>query len=110
MPSEDLHRRTQEFRAALDFTADATGFSARLIEKDYWCSLILRELFADESTPLVFKGGTLLSKAFAGFDRLSEDLDFTISTGSEVKRSVRSKRAEQVKAELDAVAQKLGLR
>ena len=110
MPSEDIHHRPQEFRAALEFTAAETGFSSRLIEKDYWCSLILRELYADEGTPLVFKGGTLLSKAFAGFDRMSEDLDFTIPTGAAVKRSSRSKKAEQIKARLEAMTQKLGLR
>lgn len=109
MANNELHLRPQEFRAALDYTAAETGFSARLIEKDYWCSLILRGLFLDLDTPLVFKGGTLLSKAFAGFDRLSEDLDFAISTSTEVGRAARSRNAAKIEARLKAVASNLGL-
>jgi hypothetical protein len=71
MPTDLIHQRPNEFRAALDFTSAETGFSARLIEKDYWCSLVLGALFASSITALVFKGGTLLSKTYANFDRLS---------------------------------------
>jgi len=109
MRVERIHERPQEFKAALEFTAAETGFSARLIEKDYWCSLLLRELFTSANLPLVFKGGTLLSKAFAGFDRLSEDLDFTISTNDTVKRSTRSRNAKLVESDLARVGRVLGL-
>jgi predicted nucleotidyltransferase component of viral defense system len=106
----DLHLKPQEFQAALYYTAAETGFSPRLIEKDYWCSLILRELFIDKTTELVFKGGTLLSKAFTGFDRLSEDLDFTISTHSETRRTKRSFRAELIESKLSDIAIRLDLK
>ena len=53
--SSALHTRPGEMRAALEFTAAETGFSQRIIEKDYWCSLVLRELVED-SAGLVFKG------------------------------------------------------
>ena len=66
------------FREALAHSEAATGFTATLIEKDYYCSLILQYLFGRE-TSLVFKGGTCLSKIYADFYRLSEDLDFVIS-------------------------------
>lgn len=105
----DLHLRPNEFKAALAFTAAEKGFSARLIEKDYWCSLVLSALFSDKETPLVFKGGTLLSKAYAGFDRLSEDLDFSIPTNQGTSRSARSHKAEQIGRSVDAVANQLGL-
>ncbi|MFA5265710.1 MAG: nucleotidyl transferase AbiEii/AbiGii toxin family protein [Opitutaceae bacterium] len=105
----DLHLRPGEFQAALDFTAAETGFSARLIEKDYWCSLMLRELFAEGDLPLVFKGGTLLSKAYVGFDRLSEDLDFSVPTGPDSARSARSRIAKQIKRKIDSVAKTLGM-
>lgn len=110
MTEAEIHRRPGEFRAALEFTAAETGFSSRLIEKDYWCSLILRELFRIESLPLVFKGGTLLSKAFVGFDRLSEDLDFTLPTPATMTRSARSARAAAVEVEIDRTVRALGLR
>jgi hypothetical protein len=43
------------FRAAVSFTAQRTGFAARLIEKDYFCSVLL-EYLASASKDLVFKG------------------------------------------------------
>lgn len=110
MAGEYYHARPGQFGAALEFTAAQTGFSARLIEKDYWCSLILRELFASGDHPLVFKGGTLLSKAFAGFDRLSEDLDFTLPTPNDSTRSQRSRKARELQANLNVVVTALALR
>ena len=53
------------FREALSHTEAATGFTVNQIEKDYYCSLVLRYLF-QEKTSLVFKGGTCLSKGHAG--------------------------------------------
>ena len=109
MPTDLIHQRPNEFRAALDFTSAETGFSARLIEKDYWCSLVLEALFASSNTALVFKGGTLLSKTYANFDRLSEDLDFTVSTSAEIKRAQRSRHADALEAQFNQVAQSLAL-
>ena len=57
-----LHRENRAlFREAIRFTAAETGFVPRLIEKDYFCSVLLHELAALDS-PLTFKGGTLLAK------------------------------------------------
>ena len=67
------------FQLSIQQTAAETGFTAALIEKDYYCSLILKEIFLDRSHDLIFKGGTLLNKVNVGFYRLSEDLDFSIS-------------------------------
>jgi predicted nucleotidyltransferase component of viral defense system len=103
-----IHKRPQEFLAALEFTSAKTGFSSRLIEKDYWCSLALETLFST-ATPLVFKGGTLLSKAYAEFERLSEDLDFTIPTPPGTNRSERSQRAREIEAALERFRLAFGL-
>lgn len=67
----------EELRAAIEFTAEQTGFAPRLVEKDYFCSVILEALAVGDAS-LVFKGGTCLAKAHGGFSRLSEDLDFII--------------------------------
>jgi predicted nucleotidyltransferase component of viral defense system len=72
-----VHEDTARFAAALNFTAASSGFTARLVEKDYFCTLLLHDLVTPESG-LVFKGGTCLSKVHGEFYRLSEDLDFTI--------------------------------
>lgn len=44
MRSESFHEDPPVFRTAIGFTEAKTGFSGQLIEKDYYCSLILRDL------------------------------------------------------------------
>ena len=65
------------FREALSYSEAFTGFTASLIEKDYYCSLILHYFF-DRDTPLVFKGGTCLSKVYADFDSFNLDEAFDL--------------------------------
>jgi Nucleotidyl transferase AbiEii toxin, Type IV TA system len=94
--------KPREFQAAVEFTAAETGFVPALIEKDFWCSAVLWRLFANDDCPLVFKGGTLLSKAYVVFNRLSEDLDFTLPTVPATTRGRRRQRAEAIAASLTA--------
>ena len=86
----NFHKEKEKFLQSIRVTSNISGFSNVLIEKDYYCSLILKELFQPFHCPLVFKGGTLLNKAYVGFYRLSEDLDFSIP--DEPKISKREKR------------------
>lgn len=88
------------FREALTYTAAEMGFIARLIEKDYFCTVLLQYLAADWYG-LVFRGGTSLAKVHVGFYRLSEDLDFVIPTPVDVPRAERRRR---VAASKEAVA------
>jgi predicted nucleotidyltransferase component of viral defense system len=84
------------FREALAYSEATTGFTATLIEKDYYCSLVLQYFFDGDSS-LVFKGGTCLSKIYADFYRLSEDLDFIIPVTAVTSRSQRRVAIEPVK-------------
>lgn len=77
------------FRSAVSFTAKTTGFVPRLIEKDYFCTILL-EYFGRANETLVFKGGTCLAKVHANFYRLSEDLDFVVPLPTDASRSERS--------------------
>jgi predicted nucleotidyltransferase component of viral defense system len=92
------------FGEALKYTEATTGFTATLIEKDYHCSLILRRLFQKKG-PLVFRGGTCLSKVHAGFYRLSEDLDLVISVTAEATRALRSELADPLKSSFRELAE-----
>jgi predicted nucleotidyltransferase component of viral defense system len=91
------HEDAALFREALNYTAATTGFPARLIEKDYFCTVLLAFL-ANETDDLVFKGGTCLAKVHVGFYRLSEDLDFAISIPADAPRAKRSALAAPLKA------------
>ena len=92
----------EELREAIRFTGEETGFAPRLIEKDYFNSVIL-EALAEADVPLVFKGGTCLAKVYSGFFRLSEDLDFSIPTGLDSTRGARSRAIIPVKAIVDTL-------
>lgn len=52
-----------------------------IVEKDFWVSWVLGEIFSDSelSQSLCFKGGTSLSKGFSLIDRFSEDIDLILS-------------------------------
>ncbi|MBS3921158.1 MAG: nucleotidyl transferase AbiEii/AbiGii toxin family protein [Deltaproteobacteria bacterium] len=98
-----VHEDGDFFREALLYTANMTGLNSQLVEKDYFCSVLLSFLYSDESS-LVFKGGTCLSKVYGGFYRLSEDLDFMISTPSGSSRSLRRKTIEPLKKRIGRIS------
>lgn len=106
LPTESCryHEKTELFRDAITFTAGETGFGTKLIEKDYFCSLVLAFFYQNDSSSIVFKGGTALSKVHTDFYRLSEDLDFVIPLPSEATRAERSKAAEPYKDLMERLA------
>ena len=99
----ELHKQPKNFLAAIEHTAQITGFQPSLIEKDYYCSVILNHLSSRFSDSLIFKGGTLLAKGHAGFYRLSEDLDFTAPISSLSTRKQRSNRAKPFKSIINTI-------
>jgi len=92
-----VHEDRALFREAVLFTAGQTGLNANLIEKDYFCTVLLQYLYDQPDGPLIFRGGTCIGKVYADFYRLSEDLDFMISTPPEASISVRRKRMAPVR-------------
>ena len=104
------HDDKAAFVEAVRFTAGETQFSEALVEKDYFCSVILGEIFSSDAHELVFKGGTLLNKAHAGFYRLSEDLDFSIHVSKDVTRANRRAKMTPVKEQIAKIVKKLSFR
>lgn len=88
------------FRESLSYSEGATGFTASLIEKDYYCSLILHHIF-NQKIKLVFKGGTCLSKVYTDFYRLSEDLDLVIPVSVDTSRNQRRSEIKPIKGIFD---------
>lgn len=74
-----LHKENRElFRDVILLTSQKLEVSEDIVEKDYYVTLILKKLSSIEY-PIVFKGGTSLSKAFGVIDRFSEDIDITFT-------------------------------
>jgi hypothetical protein len=69
-------------RRARAFEQAALGQAGQdvVLEKDFWVSWLLGQLFSlPEIAPhLIFKGGTSLSKVFGVIDRFSEDIDLCL--------------------------------
>ena len=99
-PTINAHEDMALFREAVRFTAEESGFVPRLIEKDYFCTLLLAYLSEAAGDELVFKGGTCLTKVHSELYRLSEDLDYTIPVAADTPRSERSKQVEPLKLAL----------
>ena len=78
-----------------------TGFSSKLLEKDYHLTRILQKISEKKIKDLVFKGGTCLNKCYLGFYRLSEDLDFVYN------QDVKGKTKLQIKRILDGLRREL---
>jgi predicted nucleotidyltransferase component of viral defense system len=96
----NAHEDVALFREAVQFTAAESGFVPRLIEKDYFCTVLITYLSKEAGDDLVFKGGTCLTKVHSELYRLSEDLDYTIPVAVDAPRAERSRRVEPVKVAL----------
>ena len=74
-----LHKENRElFRDVSLLTSQKLEVSEDIVEKDYYVTSILKKL-SEIDYPIVFKGGTSLSKAFNVIDRFSEDIDITFT-------------------------------
>lgn len=75
-----LHEDRYAFLAILNQIHDSSGVRLDILEKDYYVSLLLRELAEKQKElPAFFKGGTALYKAQKSIRRFSEDIDLTVS-------------------------------
>ncbi len=74
-----LHKENKElFCDAILLASQKLEVGEDIVEKDYYVTLILKKLSAIKY-PVVFKGGTSLSKAFQVIERFSEDIDITFT-------------------------------
>lgn len=98
-----LHENKEQFLNILESVSKASKIQADLVEKDYYVSLILKEI-ATSSSKAVFKGGTSLSKALKVINRFSEDIDISFS------EHIGASRRKKLKYNVIApIADKLGL-
>jgi len=103
-----LHSNREEFLKVLERTSAQTGFPLRLLEKDYYITVVLSGIH-ELSRDLVFKGGTCLSKIYYSYYRLSEDLDFTLKLSGNYTRTTRSNAMKPVKEKLKPFLKNFGM-
>jgi predicted nucleotidyltransferase component of viral defense system len=75
----NLHVDAESFSALLEFINESTDIRLDVLEKDYYVTLLLKELSGRQDTiPAYFKGGTALYKALGSVRRFSEGIDLTV--------------------------------
>lgn len=71
-----LHNDYELFQEVISSTANSLSRPVSIVEKDYYVTMILKQLTLT-APECVFKGGTSLSKCHHVIDRFSEDIDIT---------------------------------
>ena len=92
-----LHLNQDAFRVLIEQVSERTGYRQDVIEKDYYVSMLLRELAQfqrDDGLPAYFKGGTALYKALHSVRRFSEDVDLSVDVQN-CSRTQGDKRLER---------------
>ena len=105
---EYLHKHKEEFINAVNLASECFHILPVIVEKDYYVTMILREL-TERQGFVVFKGGTSLSKCHKAIKRFSEDIDITID--SRLSQGQMKKLKEVIKdiaTELDLAIPNIG--
>ncbi|MCC5916420.1 MAG: nucleotidyl transferase AbiEii/AbiGii toxin family protein [Cryomorphaceae bacterium] len=114
-----LHENKELFQDAVIATSQQKGIREINIEKDYWVTYALYNIFKNEiGKETVFKGGTALSKCFNLIQRFSEDIDLVVlrkesETANQLKNKIKkiSKCVSDVlpETEIDGITNKVGM-
>ena len=99
-----LHHDKDIFKDVLAQVSLDTGIALNMLEKDYYVTMVLRELVKRDHN-FIFKGGTSLSKCFHCISRFSEDIDLCYENYD--KLSIGKKR--KIKSTIVQVCEDLGL-
>ena len=98
-----LHENKEEFANAVNLASEYFRVLPIIVEKDYYVTMILREL-SKRLGFVVFKGGTSLSKCHKAIKRFSEDIDIAFS--NELTQGQR----KHLKNEIKTILSKIGIR
>src|SRR3712207_6471631 len=99
---EYLHKYKEGFINAVNLASEYFHILPVIAEKDYYVTMILREL-SEQQEFVVFKGGTSLSKCHKAIKRFSEDIDITIDT------RLSQEQMKKLKEVIKDIAAELGL-
>ena len=105
----NLHSNKEYLQNAILATAQLLDIREIYVEKDYWVTVALYEIFHSYiGDQVVFKGGTALSKCYKLIERFSEDIDMVVlryegESDNQLKNKIRaiSKVVEKVIPEIE---------
>lgn len=114
-----LHENISLYTDAIRFTAQQMNLPPEYVEKDYWVTFALHNIFKNEiGKETVFKGGTALSKCFGLIQRFSEDIDLVVlrkesETANQLKNKIKKifKSVSDVlpEIEIEGITNKVGM-
>ena len=92
-----LHDNKDDFEQIILQVSNSKGIDPSIIEKDYYVTILLKEL-AMSLPAMIFKGGTSLSKCHRIIKRFSEDIDITLDENHLTQGNKQRVKEEIVKA------------
>lgn len=95
-----LHNDKELFEQAVLRASDDMGIEAGIIEKDYFVTLMLKEIVKSQPD-ILFKGGTSLSKCYKLINRFSEDIDLNLIGNEKPGESKRKNLKKHIVAATD---------
>ena len=91
-----LHQNIEVMKELIEIISARSNVSVEVLEKDYYVTLILKELSEkDNQGYAYFKGGTALYKALKSIRRFSEDIDLTVYVNDCLTNSQKQKRLKE---------------
>lgn len=99
-----MNIKRKERKNQIDTISIETGFNPMFLEKDFLITNLLKDISKNisDDLPIVFSGGTSLSKAHNIIERFSEDVDLVVYDGKNLnktdRRAIRHKLQDILKA------------
>lgn len=90
----NLHLDPEAFAELVTAAANELHIPPGIIEKDYYVTLVLREL-SRRIKGMVFKGGTSLTKCYQVLDRFSEDIDISYNASDGIPGESRKRQLKK---------------
>ncbi|MFA6654124.1 MAG: nucleotidyl transferase AbiEii/AbiGii toxin family protein [Candidatus Delongbacteria bacterium] len=92
-----LHKDAELFKDAVKAAEQMFNIKDVYIEKDYWVTFALKEIFTSRvGEQAVFKGGTSLSKCYNLIDRFSEDIDIAVLKNEGESEALVSRKVREI--------------
>lgn len=114
-----LHENKKLFEQFIRLTAEQKDILDIYVEKDYWVTFALYEIFRQKiGQETVFKGGTALSKCFNIIERFSEDIDLVVIRRDNDTNSLMKSKLKKVsnavsnvipEVEIEGITNKMGM-